>query len=55
VSDLLRGGLVDPRGGRQLGVAVLVVVPVEEHAAVIAGVVDVIEPVGELGPGISAS
>jgi hypothetical protein len=28
----------------------VVVVPVEEHAAVPAGVVDVVESVGELGP-----
>jgi len=28
----------------------VVVVPVEEHAAVPAGVLDVVEPLGELGP-----
>ena len=50
--ELLRLSVVD--GGRchqaDPGVPVLVVVPVEERPAVSAGVVDVVEPLGELGP-----
>jgi hypothetical protein len=47
-----RLAVVDGGGGHQPdpGVAVLVVVPVKERAAVPAGVVDVVEPVRELGP-----
>ena len=44
--------VVDGGGGHQSdpGVAVGVVVPVDERAAVSAGVLDVVEPGGELGP-----
>ena len=49
----LRGlAVVDGGWGHQAdpGVAVGLVVPVEELAAVRAGVLDLVEPLGELGP-----
>jgi len=50
--ELGRLAVVDGGGGHQPdpGVAVLVVVPVKEHAAVPAGVLDIVEALGELGP-----
>ena len=50
--QLLRLAVVDGGRGHQAdpGVPVLVVVPVDEHAAVLAGVLDVVESCGELGP-----
>jgi hypothetical protein len=47
-----RGAVVHGGWGHQAdaGMAVRVVVPVDEHAAVTAGMVDVVEPGGELGP-----
>ena len=50
--QLLGVAVVDGGWGHQPdpGVAVVVVVPVEELAAVRAGVLDVVEPRGELGP-----
>lgn len=50
--ELLRLAVVDGGWGHQpdAGVAVGVVVPVDERPAVTAGVVDVVEPGGELGP-----
>ena len=55
--ECLRLAVVDGGGGHQAdpGVAVLVLVPVEERAAERAGVFDVLEAVGELGGGTSAS
>ena len=50
--DLLGVAVVDGRGGHQAdaGVAVIVVVPVEELAAERSGVLDRVEPGGEPGP-----
>ena len=50
--ELLRVAVVDGGWGHQpdAGVAVGVVVPVDERPAVSTGVVDVVEPGGELGP-----
>ena len=50
--QLLRLAVVDGARGHQPdpGVAMLVVVPVEEAAAGLARVLDRVEPIGELGP-----